>query len=63
MPDEPRIVTREELNQEKARAAARARQTTDKGRELPADETVPGGKYVVNGVDVDANGEPLGKGK
>ncbi len=25
----------------------------------PADETVAGGKYIVNGVEVDANGEPL----
>lgn len=28
-----------------------------------ATETVPGGKYSVGGKLVDANGEPIGKGK
>lgn len=59
MADEPKIMTREELNQEKARQAAREAQTTEHGRALPIDEAVPGGKYVVDGVEVDANGEPI----
>jgi hypothetical protein len=30
-----------------------------KGRELNMDETVPGGRYLRNGVAVDANGDPV----
>lgn len=60
---DPEVVTREELNQRKARQAAREALTTAVNRELPIDEAPAGGRYVVDGVAVDANGEPLKKGK
>lgn len=56
---EPEVVTREELNQRKAREAAREAQTSESGRELPIDEAPAGGRFMVNGQMVDANGEPL----
>jgi hypothetical protein len=59
MADEPEVVTREELNQRRARQAAREAATTAVGRELPIDEAPAGGCYVVNGQKVDANGEPI----
>lgn len=60
MPEEPEVVTREELNQRKARQAAR--EAASAGRDRPIDEAPAGGRYVVGGVEVDANGEPLKKG-
>ena len=42
--------------------AARAADLVNQASELednPRDETVEGGKYIVNDVEVDANGEPL----
>ncbi len=63
MADEPEVVTREELNQRKARQAAREALTSEVGRELPIDEAVPGGRYMVGGQLVDANGEPVKEGK
>lgn len=60
MADE-KIVTREELNQENARRAAREAATTAVNRELPIDEAPAGGRFIVNGVEVDANGETLKK--
>lgn len=63
MPDEPKIVTREELNQENARKAAREAETTAVNRELPIDEAPAGGVYIVNDVKVDAEGEPIAKKK
>jgi hypothetical protein len=63
MADEPEVVTREELNQRKARQAAREAATTEAGRELPIDETVPGGRFLVDGQEVNAEGEPLKKKK
>ena len=59
MADEPKIVTREELNQERARQAAREAATTGAGRDLPIDEAPAGGKYKVGDQWVDANGEPM----
>lgn len=59
MADEPKVVTREELNQENARKAAREAQTTGAGRDLPIDEAPPGGKYKVGDQWVDANGEAI----
>ncbi len=56
---EPEVVTREELNQRNARRAAREAATTEVGRDLPIDEAPAGGRYMVDGVLVDANGEPL----
>jgi hypothetical protein len=64
MPDDPKIMTREELNQEKARQAAREAATSEVGRDLPIDEAPPGGRYKVGDQWLDANGEPVkGKGK
>lgn len=40
-----------------AEAQAKAEAEADAAR--PLDETVPGGRYVVNGMTVDANGEPV----
>lgn len=59
MADEPEVVTREELNQRTARRAAREALTAGQDRELPIDEAPPGGRYMVGGVLVDANGEPV----
>jgi hypothetical protein len=61
MPEDtmPEVVTREELNQRKARQAAREAVTTDVGRALPIDECQPGGRFLVGGVLVDAEGKPL----
>lgn len=59
MPDETEVVTRDELNQRKARQAAR--EAASQGRDAPIDEAPPGGRFIVNGVEVDANGEPLKK--
>ena len=37
--------------------------TKEPKEEPKLDETVPGGKYIVNGVEVDAEGKPIGKKK
>ena len=57
MADE-KLVTREERIQEQQRVAARE---AGQSRAQPADETVAGGRYLVNGQLVDAEGKPLGK--
>lgn len=59
MADEPEVVTRAELDQRTARKAAREALTTKVGRTLPIDEVPPGGAYMVGGVLVDANGDPV----
>lgn len=50
-PDEPSAAQR-------GQAAATAAAEADKRQ---ADETVPGGRYIVSGQVVDANGEPVEK--
>lgn len=57
MPEDPEVVTREELNQRKARAAAR--EAASQGREQPIDEAPPGGRYKVGDQWLNADGEPL----
>jgi hypothetical protein len=52
--DTPQIIQVVPINQEAERAANMAL-----GRELAMDTTVEGGRYIVNGKEVDANGKPL----
>lgn len=49
---------------ERVEADKKVEQAAEAGAEpTKADETVPGGKYIVDGKAVDANGEPFGKKK
>jgi hypothetical protein len=60
-------MTKEEQEKADAKAEAKdlaAAKKLDLADLTPkADETVPGGRYIVNGVEVNADGEPLGKKK
>lgn len=56
MADE-RLVTPQEKAQEQERMAAREAEKNP--RKMPADETEPGGKFIVNDVEVDSEGVPL----
>ena len=44
------------------RMAAREMADTEEARKEPIDQAPEGGRYIVNDVEVDANGEPLKKG-
>lgn len=44
---------------QEAQDAAEAQAQAEAEAARPLDETVPGGRYVVNGVTVDADGEPV----
>jgi hypothetical protein len=59
MADRDRAAAAEPTEAERAQAAMDAAVEAEKNR---ADETVPGGRYEVDGKLVDANGEPI-KGK
>lgn len=48
------VLESEETRRSRAMADAHAEAV-----KLHMDETVPGGRYVVNGVEVDANGKPI----
>jgi hypothetical protein len=43
----------------KATKAAEAKARKDAEAKRPLDETIPGGRYEVNGKLVDANGKPI----
>ena len=49
----------EEKEKEKAELTARAAETAKAKEGKPATETVPGGKYEIDGRLVNAQGEPL----
>lgn len=58
MPDE-KLVTPEERIQERQRQAAREAAAAEATRDQPADETVPGGRYMVGDQLVDSEGKPV----
>lgn len=47
--------------QQQADAAAAAKGKKKDAPPPPQDQTVPGGRYIVDGVTVDAEGRPLGE--
>jgi hypothetical protein len=53
---QPQVQQQDDQFQRVSRATAAAQQEAD---QLRQDETVPGGRYVVGGVVVDAEGKPI----
>lgn len=56
-------MTKDEQEKADAKADAAAKKLELADLTPKADETIPGGRYIVNGVEVNADGEPLAKKK
>jgi hypothetical protein len=59
---EPMVVSEREAQQERARRVARE-QDAEPEREMPIDEASDGGRFIVDGETVDAEGKPIKKDK